>query len=79
MKFKKMIVWLSVILIWFIITIPALGIVSDVVVPQPHRVFISLVDFIVNGYGSTSFWSHIIDWQNKHWPECPLLEFSYYL
>jgi taurine transport system permease protein len=59
MKFKKTIVWLTIILIWFIITIPQLGIVSPVVVPPPHRVFLAFLDFVANGYGSKSFWSHI--------------------
>jgi taurine transport system permease protein len=60
MKFKKTIVWLSIIFIWFIITLPQLGIVSPVVVPPPHKVFLAFLDFVANGYGSKSFWSHIV-------------------
>ncbi len=59
MWFKKLIVWLVIIFIWFIITIPNLNIVSDVVVPQPSKVFLSFIEFLNNGYDSKSFWSHI--------------------
>ncbi|QVK18463.1 ABC transporter permease [Mycoplasmatota bacterium] len=60
MWFKKLIVWLVVIFIWFIITIPSLNLVSDVIVPPPNKVFLSFVEFLTDGYDSKSFLSHIV-------------------
>ncbi|MCD4826375.1 MAG: ABC transporter permease subunit [Acholeplasmataceae bacterium] len=59
MKFKKTAVWLTIILLWFILTIPQLNLVSPVVVPPPHKVFLAFLDFVANGYANISFWSHI--------------------
>ncbi|MFA6627242.1 MAG: ABC transporter permease [Bacilli bacterium] len=59
MKVKKLIVWVSIIFIWFIVTIPQFNLVSEVVVPPPHKVLLTFFDFLLNGYGGKTFWSHI--------------------
>jgi taurine transport system permease protein len=60
MKHHKLYVWLSVILIWFLITIPGYALVNAVVVPPPHKVFLTFIDFVLNGYANQSIWSHLI-------------------
>lgn len=60
MKYKKLLVWLVIILIWFIVTLPRLGLVNAVVVPPPHRVFLTFIDFVLHGYGGKTFVDHLL-------------------
>jgi len=59
MKYKKTLVWVVVLVIWFIVTIPALNLVNSVLVPTPYEVLLAFLDIVQNGYNHISFFNHL--------------------
>ncbi|XMB72064.1 ABC transporter permease [Mycoplasmatota bacterium WC30] len=59
MKFKKLIVWSVIVLLWFILTIPALNLVNPILVPSPYKVVLAFGDIIKNGYNHIPFYDHL--------------------
>ena len=59
MKYKKLYVWLGIILIWTLFTIPSFNLVNDNLVPSPYQVIVKFIDILINGYNNISFFSHL--------------------
>ena len=59
MKYKKLFVWLGIILIWTLFTIPSFNLVNDNLVPSPYQVIVKFIDILINGYNNISFFSHL--------------------
>lgn len=59
MKYKRLIVWLSIIIIWFFITIPGLNLVNQTLVPTPYQVLMTFFDICKNGYNHIPFINHL--------------------
>ncbi|MDY0276477.1 MAG: ABC transporter permease [Acholeplasma sp.] len=59
MKYKKTIVWVVIIAIWFILTIPALNLVNQSLIPSPMKVVNTFFDILKNGYNSIPFYKHL--------------------
>lgn len=61
MRFKRLIVWSVIILLWFLFTSYQLreGFNKTVVIPNPYTVVKSFIDIVKNGYANASLLSHI--------------------
>ena len=59
MKYRKLYVWLGIILFWTLLTIPSFNLVNDNLVPSPYQVFMTFIDILFNGYNSISFFNHL--------------------
>lgn len=59
MKYKKLFVWLGIILVWTLFTIPSFNLVNDNLVPSPYQVIVKFIDILINGYNNISFFSHL--------------------
>jgi taurine transport system permease protein len=61
MRFKRLIVWSVIILLWFLFTSYQLreGFNKTVVIPNPYTVLKSFIDIVKNGYANASLLSHI--------------------
>ncbi len=59
MKYKKLYVWLGIILVWTLFTIPSFNLVNDNLVPSPYQVIVKFIDILINGYNNISFFSHL--------------------
>ena len=59
MKYRKLFVWLGIILFWTLLTIPSFDLVNDNLVPSPYQVFLTFIDIILHGYNRISFLNHL--------------------
>jgi taurine transport system permease protein len=59
MKYKKTIVWLVIILIWFLFTLPGTHFVNQTLVPSPYKVFLAFLSLCKDGYNHISFFRHL--------------------
>lgn len=59
MKSKKTWVWLIIIILWALVTIPGYSLVNDTLVPSPYQVFLTFIDILINGYNQISFFTHL--------------------
>jgi taurine transport system permease protein len=59
MKYKKLYVWLGIILFWTLLTIPSFNLVNDNLVPSPYQVIVKFFDILINGYNRISFFNHL--------------------
>ncbi len=66
MKYKKLLVWLAIVVIWFLLTMDQLqpDYSSPIVIPNPWSVIQRFIELVQNGYGGTinnriSFWEHM--------------------
>lgn len=57
--FRKILVWASIILIWFIVTIPGYNLINPLIVPPPKDVLVAFFNFVKNGYGNQTFANHM--------------------
>ncbi len=61
MKYKRTVVWLIVIALWFLLTMYQLkeGFNKAVVIPNPYTVVKSFIHLCKNGYAGQTLWSHM--------------------
>lgn len=59
MKHKKLLVWAIIILIWYIITIPSLQLVEEVLVPSPKKVIETFISLCKDGYNNIPLTEHL--------------------
>lgn len=61
MKHSKLIVWSSIIILWFLLTIGQLfpGYVGNPYIPNPYVVILKLIEIIREGYYGISLFTHI--------------------
>lgn len=61
MKYKKLLVWLVIVAIWFLFTINQLSPEYNqaIIIPNPYLVSSKFIDILTNGYFGTSLWSHM--------------------
>lgn len=56
---KKLLVWLTIVFLWFLLTLPGLDLVSSTLVPSPYRVMKTFIDILKNGYNNIPFYEHL--------------------
>lgn len=61
MKYSKLIVWTSIILVWFLLTLNQLNpnYVETAYIPNPYLVIVRLIDIIKDGYYGIGLLTHI--------------------
>jgi len=61
MKYKKLLVWVIIIVIWFLLTLGQLNpeYSQSVIIPNPYKVFMRFLDILGNGYQGRTLWSHM--------------------
>ncbi len=59
MKFNRIMVWLFIIFIWFIFTLPGLNLVNETLVPSPYKVWLAFIAICKDGYNHIPFIQHL--------------------
>jgi len=59
MKLKRILVWLFIILLWGLVTIPGHSLVNDVLVPSPYQVLLTFFNILFHGYNHIAFAAHL--------------------
>ncbi|MGD9605488.1 MAG: ABC transporter permease [Bacilli bacterium] len=59
MKYRKLLVWVIIVFIWFVVTIPSLQLVNETLVPSPIKVLNTFIDICKNGYNHIPFYEHL--------------------
>lgn len=59
MKLRKSMVWIVIVLIWFLLTLPNLNLVNSTLVPSPYQVLLTFIDIVKDGYNSIPLLEHL--------------------
>ena len=59
MKLRKSMVWIVIVLIWFLLTLPNLNLVNSTLVPSPYHVLLTFIDICKDGYNSIPLLEHL--------------------